>query len=67
MKLLRLARISGHPLDTASINFEPVLSISWITVSLTVADWADAAITVESRYFSNSPLRKRLTETARLN
>jgi hypothetical protein len=25
-----------------------------------VADWADAAVTVESRYFSNSPVRRRL-------
>src|SRR3954454_18269877 len=34
-RLLRLARIIGHPLDTPSISFDSDFAISWTIVSLT--------------------------------
>lgn len=36
-KLFKLERIAGQPVETEVINFESVLSISWVMVSFTVS------------------------------
>jgi hypothetical protein len=42
-RLLRLARIAGHPVDVDSISFESALSISWIRVSLTASPFCSSS------------------------
>src|SRR5579863_2272701 len=48
-RLLRLERMAGHPLATASINFERGLSISWTIVSLT-APFAGSSSNVQREW-----------------